>query len=176
MESRNGTNYTQNYDVIAKWVGDALLGQTLSVIGVDSGRIETAFGLEPIDIKVRAGRLDLILRDEYNICYHIEEQRHFRRSHLYRFAAYHFLAAKKLGAELVDIILASGDVYQGEKRLITKSGAYTPLVIDFSERNGQQRLAQIRSEIEHGAFDGWLELVFLPLYGKQKGEQRVTGQ
>jgi len=67
LEIRNGADYAQNYDIITKWVGDALVGQTLSVIGVESGRIEAAFGLEPIDIKVQAGRLDMILRDEHDV-------------------------------------------------------------------------------------------------------------
>ncbi len=96
MEIRNGAEYAQNYDIVTKWVGDALLGHTLSVIGVESGRIEESFGLEPVDIKVQAGRIDLILRDENDVFYHIEEQRNLTRRDLYRFAAYHFLAARKL--------------------------------------------------------------------------------
>jgi len=140
---------------------------------VESGRIEAAFGLEPIDIKVQAGRLDLILRDEHNVCYHVEEQRNFRHSHLYRFAAYHFWAAKRQGAALVDVILASGDVYAGDKRLETKSGTYTPIVVDFSERDGEKRLKQIRQAVKADDFDQWMELVFLPLYGRYPKERRA---
>jgi hypothetical protein len=173
LEIRNGADYAQNYDIITKWVGEALVGQTLSVIGVQSGRIEAAFGLEPIDIKVQAGRLDLMLRDEHNVCYHIEEQRDFRRNHLYRFAAYHFWAAQRQGNALVDIILASGDVYAGERCLKTKSGVYTPIVVDFSDRDGEQRLEQIRQAVKDNTFDGWLELAFLPLYGRYKKERRA---
>jgi len=39
LEIRNGADYAQNYDIVTKWVGDALLGETLAVIGVESGRI-----------------------------------------------------------------------------------------------------------------------------------------
>ncbi len=173
MEIRNGAEYAQNYDIVTKWVGDALLGHTLSVIGVGSGRIEESFGLEPVDIKVQAGRMDLILRDENDVFYHIEEQRNLTRRDLYRFAAYHFLAARKLGARLTDIVLASGDVYKGEKRLQTPSGAYAPLVVDFSARDGEKRLEQIRQEVAAATFDQWLELIFLPLYGKLKGRRRA---
>ncbi len=173
MEIRNGADYAQNYDIVTKWVGEALVGQTLSVIGVQSGRIEAAFGLEPIDIKVQAGRLDLMLRDEHNVCYHVEEQRNFRHDHLYRFAAYHFWAAQRQGNALVDIILASGDVFAGDKRLETKSGTYTPIVVDFSDRDGEKRLDQIRQAVKAGAFDQWLELVFLPLYGRYQKERRA---
>jgi len=113
------------------------------------------------------------LDDYSDIFYHIEEQRDLKRTDLYRFAAYHFMAAKKLGLRLNDIILASGNVYQGQKQLETASGSYTPTVIDFSERDAEQRLAQIQRDVQAGTFDGWLELVFLPLYGKNRGKKRA---
>ena len=47
MESKDGTDYAQNYDLIVKLMGEALKGETLEVIGVQSGRIEDAFGFEP---------------------------------------------------------------------------------------------------------------------------------
>ena len=71
MESRNGTDYAQNYDLIVKLMGDALQGETLEVIGVKSGRIEEVFGFEPADISVRTGRVDLMLRDENGAYWHI---------------------------------------------------------------------------------------------------------
>ncbi len=64
METRNGSDYAQNYDVIVKWIAEALRGETLDVLGVNSGRIEEVFGFEPVDIAVRAGRLDVMARDE----------------------------------------------------------------------------------------------------------------
>ncbi len=70
-------------------------------------------------------------------------------------------------------MLASGDVYKGEKRLQTPSGAYAPLVVDFSARDGEKRLEQIRQEVAAATFDQWLELIFLPLYGKLKGRRRA---
>jgi hypothetical protein len=37
----------------------------------------------------------------------------------------------------------------------------------------ETKLTQIRREVTAGTFDGWLELVFLPLYGKHKGERQA---
>lgn len=172
MESRNGTDYAQNYDLIVKLMGDALKGETLEVIGVKSGRIEDVFGFEPADIAVRTGRVDLMLRDENGAYWHIEEQRNLRKEDMYRFAAYHFTGAKQWGSGLTDIILASGDVSFKDDSLVTGSGRYAPQIIDFSERDGRKRLAEIRSAIEKGEFVNWPELVFLPLYGKEKGKAR----
>ncbi len=47
------------------------------------------FGFEPADIAVRTGRVDLMLRDENEAYWHIEEQRNLRKEDMYRFAAYH---------------------------------------------------------------------------------------
>lgn len=172
MESRNGTDYAQNYDIIVKWMAEALRGQTLEVIGVKTGRIEDVFGFEPADISVTSGRVDIMVRDETGDLYHIEEQRNLNQMDLYRFAAYHFMGAKQWGPEITDIILASGTVYTGEKRISTGSGTYSPTVIDFSQRDGRKRLEEIRRLVREDKFDNWLELVFLPLYGRETGTER----
>jgi hypothetical protein len=172
LDGKNGADYPQNYDVIVKWLAGALRGQTLDVIGVQTGRIEEVFWFEPADISVRAGRVDVMVRDEKGDIYHIEEQRNLQKSDLYRFAAYHFLAARKYGLRLTDIVLASGNVYAGEKTVVTSSGRYQPTVVDFSRLDGRKRLEEIRQAVRDGAFDNWLELVFLPLYGKETGAAR----
>ncbi len=173
MESKNGSQYAQNYDVIVKWLADALRGQTLEAIGVKTGRIEEVFNFEPVDLAVRAGRVDVMLRDEHGNLFHLEEQRNLLLSDLYRFAAYHFLGVKQWGPNITDIVLASGDVYSGEKVATTRSGKYEPIVIDFSQRDGRKRLAEIRRMVEEGDFDNWLELVFLPLFGRETGADRA---
>jgi len=172
MQSKDGLDYTQNYDVIVKWLGEVLQGETLDVIGVKTGRIESVFGFEPVDIAVKSGRVDIMVRDETGVLYHIEEQRNLRKSDMYRFAAYHFMAAKKWGVHITDIILASGDVYPGEKRIQTDSGRYSPTVIDFSSLDAEKRLDEIHDAIRDGNFDNELELIFLPLYGKETGRRR----
>ncbi|MFP4422865.1 MAG: hypothetical protein ACLFRG_20220 [Desulfococcaceae bacterium] len=172
MKPENGTDYGHNYDVIVKWLADALRGQTLEAIGVPTGRIEEVFAFEVADISVTAGRVDIMVRDHFGDLYHIEEERNLRKSDLYRFAAYHFMGAKQWGTGITDIVLASGDVYPGEKSIRTSSGKYTPIVIDFSILDARKRLAEICREVESGTFSNWLELVFLPLYGKESGAGR----
>ncbi len=172
MDIKNGFDYSQNYDVIAKWIAEALKGQSLEIIGVKSGCIEEVFGFEPIEIAVTSGRVDIMVRDDAGEFFHIEEQRNLKKSDMYRFAAYHFLSAKKWGKGLTDIILASGKVYAGKKTVKTKSGKYKPIVVDFSLRDGKIRLQEIREAVKQGNFTDWLELLFLPLYGKEAGTER----
>ncbi|NJL60128.1 MAG: hypothetical protein HC887_11325 [Desulfobacteraceae bacterium] len=173
MKSRNGTGYSQNYDMIVKWLAEALRGETLDVIGVKTGRIGDVFGFEVADISVRAGRVDVMARDDTGAYFHIEEQRDLSREDMYRFAAYHFLAAKQYAPKLTDIILASGEVYGDEKVIVTESGRYSPIVIDFSRRDGRKRLAEIRETVNSGQPVNLLELVFLPLCGKETGSARA---
>ncbi|QTA86563.1 hypothetical protein [Desulfonema magnum] len=177
MKSKDGTEYAQNYDVIVKWLAAALKGETLEVLGVRTGRIEDVFAFEPADISVKAGRVDVMLRDDTGAIYHVEEQRNLKKADMFRFAAYHFLGAEQWGVKLTDIILASGEVWAGEKgsrAVITESGRYDPVVIDFTERDGRKRLGEIREAVRSGTFDNWLELVFLPLYGRESGEARAV--
>lgn len=169
---QTGMEYAQNYDVVTKWMAEALRGETLEVLGIKSGRITEVFGFEPVDIKVTAERVDLMLRDDEGRLFHLEEQRNLQKVDLYRFASYHFLAAKQWGVAVTDVILASGEVMTGKKELETKSGLYRPVVIDFTQRNGEQRLQEIRAVVQDGTFTQWLELVFVPLYGKVTGMAR----
>ena len=172
MKSKNGTDYTQNYDLITKWLSAAFRGETLKVLGFETGRIEEVFGFEPTDISVKTGRLDFIFRDENDACYHLEEQRNPRKADLYRSAAYHFFAGHQWGANITDIILVSGDIRIGDGDIKTQSGHYYPKIIDLSERDGYKRLAEIKEAVQKEEFTDWLELVFLPLYGKETGDRR----
>jgi len=172
MQTQNGMNHAHNYDIIVKWLAEALRGETLDVLGIKSGRIQEVFAFEPVEIAVQAGRVDVMLRDDAGALYHLEEQRNLAESDLYRFAAYYFLGAKQWGRKLTDIILASGHVSAGKKVITLPSGRYAPTIIDFSQRNGRARLAEIRAAIDKGEFQNWLELVFLPLYGKETGVER----
>ncbi len=61
------------------------------------------------------------------------------KSDMYRFAAYYFMGAKQWGPRLTDIILGSGEVYAGKKEIVTESGTYKPIVIDFSKRDSDDR-------------------------------------
>jgi len=172
MNSKNGLEYKQNYDFIVKWMTEVLRGETLDFIGLKIGRIQDVFGIEPADIKVTAGRVDIMVRNEEGALFHIEEQRNLSKADMYRFASYYFQGAKKWGDQLTDIIIASGDVYSGKKTIAASSGAYHPIVIDLSERNGWERLDVIRKAVAENDLSGLSELVFIPLYGKAKGRLR----
>ncbi len=83
MDAKNGLEYKQSYDFIVKWMTEALRGETLDFIGLNIGRIEDVFGFEPVDIAVRAGRVDIIVRNDAGDLFHIEEQRNLKKKDLY---------------------------------------------------------------------------------------------
>ncbi len=84
MDSKNGKDYPQNYDIILKWMTEALLGGSLDFMGVNVGQIADVFGFEPVDISVKAGRVDIMVRNEAGNVFHIEEQRNLGKSDMYR--------------------------------------------------------------------------------------------
>ncbi len=87
MDSKNGKDYKQNYDFITKWMAAVLRGETPDFISADIGRIADVFAFEPTDIKVQAGRVDIMVRNTTGGLFHIEEQRNLRKTHMYRFAS-----------------------------------------------------------------------------------------
>ena len=171
MKTKNGEKYGHNYDFIVKWMAETLKGQTLDVIGIKTGRIVEVFGFEPVDIAVKAGRVDVVFKDDAKNVFHIEEERDLEKADLYRYASQHFQGAKQW-PKLKDIILASGKPYTGPREIKTGSGTYAPIIIDFTQKDGRRRLKEIREAVSKGNFDNWLELVFLPLYGKETGKER----
>ena len=180
MEAGNGLEYHQNYDFVVKLLAKILCGRSIDFIGVEIGRIADVFTFDTLELAVRTGRIDVMIENQDEDIFHLEEQRDLSKSDLYRFAGYHFLDAEKFqkqknrrneGKKFADIIIASGEVTK-TKKIVTESGAYEPVIIDLSDRNGRKVLGEIRNAAENGDTDRLLELIFVPLYGREKGPQR----
>ena len=172
MKIQDGMTYFQNYDLIFKWLGPELEGHSLNSMGIKTGIIKKVSGFEPADIKVTAGRLDLVLKNVENEYFNVEAHRNLRKADLYKFAAYHFFTAKNYGNTLTSVILASGDVSIKETVIKTNSGEFRPVIIDLSKRDWEKRLNQIRAAIKTGDFKDWYELPFLSIYGREVGKER----
>jgi len=84
---------------------------------------------------------------------------------MYRFASQHFSVAKEWRDDVIDIILISGRTYNGKKTIQTQSGLYQPTFVDLTQKNGKERLEQIRKAVKAGDTSSLLELAFLPMYG-----------
>jgi len=161
----DGMDYYQNYDLVINWLSQAFKGQTLSVLGIETAPIKRVCSFKPVEIAINTGVVDVIFEDENEKSYHLEEQRHMTESDLYRFAAQHFSVAKEWRDDVIDIILISGRPYNGKRIIKTQSGLYQPTFVDLTERNGKERLKQIREAVESGDTSSLLELAFLPMYG-----------
>jgi hypothetical protein len=164
-EAKDGIDYQQNYDIILKWLAEEFRGKTLKILGIETGQIIDVFTTEPIRLPLKAERLDIIVLDDIGYYYHIEEQRNMTKADLYRFASSHFFLAKKYEKKLKDIILFSGVPYTGDGFIETLSGKYEPEMINMTDRNGKERLGQIKQTVLQGKTENLLELVFIPLYG-----------
>ncbi|NUM35338.1 MAG: hypothetical protein HUU50_12380 [Candidatus Brocadiae bacterium] len=159
--------YSQNYDLVFKWISNVLTGKTLEVLGVKTGKIVEVTGLEPITLQAKEERVDLLLRDEEEQYYRLEEERNLSLSDLYRFASQHFLVAGQLKMKKVkDIIIASGNITP-QRSLQTGSGTYSPEIIDLTKKDGREKLKKMKEE---GKVDE-VELLFLPMYGKEEDSE-----
>jgi len=169
---KKGLDYKQNIDAILKWFVQEFKGKTLELFGVNSLKIIKVFNFEPVEIAVRKGMLDIILQDEASELFHLEEQRNMTIDDLKRFAVYHFQGVRQWGFNITDVILISGKSYEGSHEIETKSGTYSPIIIDLTEKDGWKRLEEIKKEVEMGKLDNLMELVFIPIYGKESSEKR----
>jgi hypothetical protein len=172
VHGKNALRYQQNYDAAIKYIAQEFRGKTLEIFGIKSARIVDVFTFEPIEIHMQTGRLDLIFRDETGACYHVEEQRNMTEDDFYRCCIYHFQAARQYTLAMTDILLISGQKHNLPERIQTKSGYYEPVIIDLTSKDGLKRLRGIKEEILKGNYDNLIELIFLPLYGDIKKEER----
>jgi len=167
ISGKSGLNYGSNYDISIKWIGNRYKGKVLEIFDIKTGPITEVFNSEHVDIKIDAGRLDLMFKDAANDICHVEEQRDMKEDDLHRFAIYHFHAVRRWGKKITDVILISGKPYNGPKTIETGSGIYSPKIIDLTQRDGKKRLEQIKEEINAGNYDNVVELIFIPMYGKE---------
>jgi hypothetical protein len=159
--------YKQNYDAIFKWMANIFTGKTLEVLGIQTGKIVEVRGLEPITLQVKVERIDLLLKDDQENYYHLEEERHLKRSDILRFATQNFLISEQIKSEkLTTVIIASGEVTPNIC-IKTSSGFFTPVVINLDERDGEKKLAEIKQQERPNI----VELVFLPMYGVRSGKR-----
>ena len=154
-------------------MGEQFKGKTLEIFGIKTEPIVELFNFEPVSIRIDTGRIDLMLRDKGGALYHLEEQRNMTVKDLHRFGIYHFQAAEKwMKTKITDIILMSGKPYSGDKSIKTGTGTYSPVIIDLTQKDGKKRLEELKKEINAGNYDNLIELVFLPLYGRGKKEDK----
>jgi hypothetical protein len=159
-------SYPTNYDVVTTWFASIFKEKTLDVLGIPTAPIKNVSSYKPVDIMISAGMVDIVMEDIHDNAYHIEEQRNMSEEDLCRFAVYHFSAARDWNYKIYDIILISGKSYTGKREINTPHGTYRPIFVDFTQKDGFQRLTEIKSAIDKGDTNSIIELIFLPLYGK----------
>jgi hypothetical protein len=159
-------SYPTNYDVVTTWFASIFKEKTLDVLGIPTAPIKKVSSYKPVDIMISAGMVDIVMEDIHDNAYHIEEQRNMSEEDLCRFAVYHFSAARDWNYKIYDIILISGKSYTGKREINTPHGTYRPIFVDFTQKDGFQRLTEIKSAIDKGDTNSIIELIFLPLYGK----------
>ncbi len=169
----DGLNYSHNYDLAATWLSEAFRGQTLGVLGIETGEIRRVTAFKPTEISVSAGVVDVIFEEVTGKAWHLEEQRNLTNSDLYRFASQHFSVAREWQDRVTDIILASGRNCTKKRKIRTESGIYAPTVIDLTKRDAPKRFKDIREALARGDLSALPELVFLPLYGMERGERQA---
>jgi len=163
---KKGVDYHQNYDFVVKWLAKEFKGKTLKMLGVDSAPIVNVITLDTQDILIKEGMFDILFVDITGMYFHMEEERNMKQKDMHRFSVYHFHGAEYLKGAITDIILCSGEPYTGDKIIETGSGRYAPHIIDLTGRDGFKRLNEIKKAVESGNIDDVLELVFVPLYGR----------
>ena len=159
-------SYQLNYDAVTTWFANIFKEKTLDVLGIPTAPIINVYSYKPVDIMISSGMVDIVMEDMDGNAYHIEERRNMTEADLCRFSVYHFSAARDWNYKIHDIILISGAPYNGIREIKTPHGTYSPIFVDFTQKDGFKRLAEIKTAIDQGDTSVLIELIFLPLYGK----------
>ena len=163
----DGMEYYHNYDFVINYLSDAFRGHTLEVLGIKSAPIRRVSSFKVADISVKAGIIDIVFEDVNGKSLHLEEQRNMTIDDFYRFGGQHFFVAKEYTDNIEDIILISGKKYGGKREIQTLSGTYSPTFVDLTKRNGPEQFKKIQEAIKRQDYSSLLELVFVPLYGRE---------
>lgn len=169
----DGLEYFHNYDFAVTWLSEVFRGQTLGVLGIETGEIRRVSAFRPAEISVSTGVVDVVFEEVGGHAWHLEEQRNLSEADLYRFASQHFSVAREWRNRVTDIILASGRECTRRTEIQTPSGTYAPIIINLIGRDAQKRFREIREALGKGDLSVLPELVFLPLYGREEGRKQA---
>jgi hypothetical protein len=147
--------FKDSFSLFKNDIGDFL---KVELPGIDS-YLETEFA----EIETSADRMDLNFKLEDGSILHLEEEIEVSVDDLIRFASYDLKLYNRYRDRIRTIILCIKGYPAAEAAFNAGSLGYNTTVVNMSDKDGKEKLKELREKIEKGEEINYLELIFLPL-------------
>jgi hypothetical protein len=147
--------FKDSFSLFKNDIGDFL---KVELPGIDS-YLETEFS----EIETNAERMDLNFKLEDGSILHLEEEIEVSVDDLIRFASYDLKLYNRYRDRIRTIILCIKGYPAAEAAFNAGSLGYNTTVVNMSDKDGKEKLKELREKIEKGEEINYLELIFLPL-------------
>jgi len=148
-------NIKDSFSLFKNVIGDFL---KVELPGIDS-YLETEFA----EIETSAERMDLNFKLEDGSILHLEEEIEVSVDDLIRFASYDLKLYNRYRDKIRTIILCIKGYPAAEATFNAGSLGYNTIVVNMSDKDGKEKMKELREKIEKGEEINYLELIFLPL-------------
>jgi len=147
--------FKDSFSLFKNDIGDFLKVELPGIVSY----LETEFS----EIETSAERMDLNFKLEDGSILHLEEEIEVSVDDLIRFASYDLKLYNRYRDRIRTIILCIKGYPAAEAAFNAGSLGYNTTVVNMSDKDGKEKMKELREKIEKGEEINYLELIFLPL-------------
>ncbi|TDO91261.1 uncharacterized protein DUF4351 [Halanaerobium saccharolyticum] len=155
--------FKDSFNLFKNDIGDFL---KVELPGIDS-YLETEFA----EIETNTERMDLNFKLEDGSILHLEEEIEVSVDDLIRFASYDLKLYNRYRDRIRTIILCIKGYPASEAAFDAGSLGYNTIVVNMSDKDGKEKLKELKEKIEKKEKINYLDLIFLPL---MKSDQKMV--
>jgi hypothetical protein len=147
--------FKDSFSLFKNDIGDFLKVELPGIVSY----LETEFS----EIETSTERMDLNFKLEDGSILHLEEEIEVSVDDLIRFASYDLKLYNRYRDRIRTIILCIKGYPAAEATFNAGSLGYNTTVVNMSDKDGKEKMKELREKIEKGEEINYLELIFLPL-------------
>jgi len=147
--------FKDSFSLFKNDIGDFLKVELPGIVSY----LETEFS----EIETSTERMDLNFKLEDGSILHLEEEIEVSVDDLIRFASYDLKLYNRYRDRIRTIILCIKGYPAAEAAFNAGSLGYNTTVVNMSDKDGKEKMKELREKIEKGEEINYLELIFLPL-------------
>jgi len=163
-----------NYDFVFKDSFNLFKHDIADFLKVEMPGIASYLETEFTEVETNTERMDLNFKLEDGSILHLEEEIEVSVDDLIRFASYDLKLYNRYRDRIRTIILCIKGYPASEAAFDAGSLGYNTIVVNMSDKDGKEKLKELKEKIENKEEINYLDLIFLPLMNSdQKIVERV---
>ena len=152
-----------NYDFVFKDSFNLFKDNIADFLKVDLPGVVSYLETEFTEIETNAEKMDLNFTLEDGSILHLEEEIEISVDDLIRFASYDLKLYNRYRDNIRTIILCIKGYPSSKAGFNCSSLSYNTTVVNMSDKNGKEKMKEIKEKIENKEQINYLDLIFLPL-------------